>query len=363
MFTSSASSTPQIVSNNTAPGESDSGEPISFLQLPWVQHVLPFVTSLALHATIIIIAVLTIQVIKIIKTPLSMDQPIIADSPVIDAGPPGSMPNVGIGGDPLRPAAQLDDPETKSDGFDQKDHHALEISTPGGAAGDSSDAIIEAGPSGDFGGGGSGIGGAHGPGNGPGAGEGGAIARLGKPGGGAIGPHGPVFGPSGNAHRITFVCDASGSMINKMASLKYQLLSAIQPLRPFQSFGVIFFQDEKFTSLTSALLTATPENKRRADKFLEDVTTTGPTNPIPGIELAFKQHPQLIYLLTDGDFPDNNAVLSRVRELEKTNKVKINTIAFITSSDTDTAFLSLLQQISTETGGVFKQVEQDKLEN
>ena len=54
------------------------------------------------------------------------------------------------------------------------------------------------------------------------------MAMYGVPGGGGIGPKGPVFGHGGNARRIAFVCDASGSMINKMPVLKEQLTKAFQ---------------------------------------------------------------------------------------------------------------------------------------
>ena len=67
----------------------------------------------------------------------------------------------------------------------------------------------------------------------------GALAMFGTPGGGGIGPKGPVFGNGGNARLITFVCDASGSMINKMASLKDQLNKAVVGLRPIQSANTI----------------------------------------------------------------------------------------------------------------------------
>ena len=186
---------------------------------------------------------------------------------------------------------------------------------------------------------------------------------FGTPGGGGIRPKGPVFGNGGNARLITFVCDASGSMINKMASLKDQLNKAVTGLRPIQSFNIIFFQDKTLDALdkSGGLLAATPETKRKAGTFLEGVTTTGTTDPIPGIQMAFKTKPQLIYLLTDGDFPDNDAVLKVIRELNKDKKVKINTIAFVGQSDTDTAFKDLLKTIATESGGTFKLVNEGDL--
>ena len=234
------------------------------------------------------------------------------------------------------------------------------MESAGGGDGDSADSVIGLGPGGGFGQRQSGLG--AGQGNGPGTGQGdggGPVAPFGPPGG-ALSPNNPIFGrPS--AHRITFVCDASGSMLNKMGTLKHQLSQAVQNLGLNQSFGIVFFQDENYAALDPNLLMATPENKIRAEKFLDDVIPKGQTKPIPGIELAFKQKPELIYILTDGDFPDNEAVLKRIRELNRDKKVKVNTIAFVSDTDTDTAFMDLLKQIAKENNGVYKHVAENEL--
>jgi hypothetical protein len=329
------------------------GPPLSFWQQPWVQNILPFATSLSVHAAILILGLMVFGVVKMATQPPREDQVIIPDSNMVDNGPPGGIPNTGLGGDPLRQAAQDKDPTTETKGWADKKGPSVDPS-PAGAAGDSA-SVFDAGAMGSIGGG---------KGNtGNGAGDGsGALAMYGTPGGGGIGPKGPVFGNGGNARYITFVCDASGSMINKMASLKDQLNKAIVGLKPIQSFNVIFFQDNKCDAVVKdGLVSATPENKRKASTFLEGVTTTGTTDPIPGIEMAFKAHPQLVYILTDGDFPDNDAVLKKIRELNKDKKVKINTIAFVGASDNDTAFLKLLETIAKENGGSFKHVNEGDL--
>jgi hypothetical protein len=108
-------------------------------------------------------------------------------------------------------------------------------------------------------------------------------------------------------------------------------------------------------------LPATDRNKRAFGKFLEDVTTTGTSDPLPGIRLAMKQKPDVIYLLTDGDFPNNNAVLEEVRKLNADKKVKINTIAFVNDKDTDVDFVELLAKIAKESGGTFRKVAENEL--
>jgi hypothetical protein len=41
--------------------------------------------------------------------------------------------------------------------------------------------------------------------------------------------------------------------------------------------------------------------------------------------------------------------------------VKVNTIAFVSEADTDTAFMKLLEQIAKENGGVYKHVKESDL--
>lgn len=331
--------------------------PTSFWQQPWVQNVLPFVTSVSVHLAILIFALLVFGIYKAVNPVPHQDQVIIPEASMAQEGPPGGVPNVGLG-DPLREAAQDKDPSVTDPQWADKKGPNVDL-TMSGATGDTSDAVINASAGGTFGANNNKLN----VGTGAGSADGGAMAMFGAPGGGGIGPKGPVFGDGGNARFISFVCDASGSMLVKMPALKLELSKVVHNLKPIQSFGVIFFQESAsdLKYLDTVLLPANPENKRKFDKFMSEVVTKGQTDPIPGIELAFRQHPQLIYLLTDGDFPDNNAVLAKIRELDKDKKVKINTIAFIDKSDKDVAFKQLLQTIAKETGGTFRLVNEEDL--
>lgn len=174
----------------------------------------------------------------------------------------------------------------------------------------------------------------------------------------------PLSGIAGNARRIVFVCDASGSMIAKFPLLKGELDKAITGLHPVQSFSIIFFQDTDCDAFPKEkkLVAASPRNMSKAKEFIQGVTTTGTTDPIPGIERAFKLQPQTIYLLTDGDFPDNAAVLKKCRELNPNKKVKVNTIAFTGESDKDTDFIDLLKTIAKESGGTYRHVTVEEVE-
>jgi hypothetical protein len=160
---------------------------------------------------------------------------------------------------------------------------------------------------------------------------------------------------------IAFVCDASGSMMEKMEALKKELSKTVEALHPFQKFSITFFQNDKPTVIDKDLILAKPENKRKAEAFIADVSTNGSIDPIPGLDIAFHQRPQLVYLLTDGDFPNNDAVVQEIHKLDPDRRVKVNTIAFTDSSDHDMDYIKLLQQLAKDSGGTFRHVNEEAL--
>jgi len=301
-----------------------------------VQNVLPFVTSLVAHAVIVVLALTFVSVLVTdVKKPPNEEQAIIpTDANTSDVT--GGIPNPGTNNDPSRKMMQDKEDAGTPDGNSSAKGLNIDPSTGGGGAGDDA-AVALNGVGG--GGSGKGIGLGKGKGEGNGEGDGGRLAMFGPPGGGARGPQGPVFGNGGNARKIVFVCDASGSMINKFSSLKNELNKAISNLKVPQAFDIVFFQDGKASVFSTyklkqeTLQLANGDNKRNASAFLEEVTTTSTSDPMPGLTIAFQRQPDLIYLLTDGDFPDNEAVKKKVKELNKPGpngkKIKVNTIAFV----------------------------------
>src|SRR2546423_9708731 len=67
--------------------------PANFWQQPWVQNVLPFVTSLSVHLAILIIGLLVFGVYKAVSAPPHQEQVIIPESSMAQEGPPGGVPN------------------------------------------------------------------------------------------------------------------------------------------------------------------------------------------------------------------------------------------------------------------------------
>jgi len=341
---------------------------ITFWQKKWVQNILPVVTSLLLHVGIIVLAYATYkaveQVVAVVK-----EQIIIPDAAIVENAPVGGIPNPGLGGDPNRPAAQDKYPDVSvtSEGFSSEPSEKLTQTLMGGGSGESeADSMIGIGANSSIGGKGRGTGSGSGDGTGSGTGEGGGpLAPFGVPGGGGgIGPKSPFMGISGNAKKVVYVCDATGSMMNVFARLKIELRKAIDILRPIQAFNVIFFQDEEVLTVSQeGLLMANANNKNRAYTFIEDTPYGGQTNPTNAIRLAFKQKPELMYVLTDGfdQVASYEAIVDEFRKLNADKLVKVNTILIAgeNQQDRDPEMVKVLETISKENGGVMKIVSPD----
>jgi hypothetical protein len=339
----------------------DEAIPPNFWQQPFVQDLLPFLSSLVLHIGLVLIGVFTYKAAQVIVQ-ASKEPVIIPDATIIEGAEVGGIPHPGLGGDETRDAAQdqFKDVPPDSTGISEKPSTTLTQMLAGGGQGDNDDSTIAVGAnSGAFGkGSGTGIGTGTGVGSGTGDNSG-ALAPFGIPGGGGgIGPKSPFMGVSGNAMKVVYLCDSSGSMMNKFDTLRQELRKAADTLKPIQSFDIIFFSEDAYLALDKQLLLATPEAKRKAYEFLDKTAPHGSSDPIPGLRACFATQPQLIYMLTDGDFPNNNQVIEEIRKLNKDKKVKINTIAF---ADRGEQYEKMLKQISDENGGLFKFVSDQDL--
>jgi hypothetical protein len=320
---------------------------LNFWQQPWVQNLLPFATSLSVHLAIIIVGYLAYKTVEVLVNPQApQEQVIVPSAEIVDNAAVGGIPNPGLGTDPNRAAAQSEF-QVAGQGVNERPAQTITESLTG-SPNDAGSSGLSLGPRTAATLAGSGTGG---------GGQGGPVAPFGVPGGGqGQGPRAPFMGMSGNANAVLYVCDGSGSMLNLIAQLRVELQRAITALRPTQAFGVIFFADTDVRPQTpfQQLVMATPDNKTKALEFLRSVVTSGSTDPVPALELAFRMKPQLIYLLTDGDFQDNEKVKRRISDLNRDKSVKINTIVFIEGRDADPGIVELMKTIAAENGGVFR---------
>ncbi|MEA2709856.1 MAG: hypothetical protein QOF78_2457 [Phycisphaerales bacterium] len=335
-------------------GSDEHVEPkIGFFQEAWVQNALPIVTSLVIHVTLIVMGFILIK--PYIKAQeVSQEQVFIPDASIVD-GDVGGIPNPGLGGDPTRSAASDLVPEnTQSDGWNKLPSKSLQAAVLGGAGETASDSMIGIGAGQSL---------SRGKGVGVGTGDGeGASAPFGVPGGGmGAGPRFMGLGGGSGVKTVAYVCDASGSMMGlPFDLLKIELKKAVDILVPSQAFNICFFQkggSEPFSK--PSMMVANPANKAKAYQWLADMTVSSNSDPIPSLKLMFGQRPQLMYLLTDGAFDDNDAVIAEIKRLNVNKQTRINTIAFFVpdapASDRKVCE-DVLRRIAEENGGKFKVV-------
>ena len=322
--------------------------PETFAQKKWVQDVLPWVTSGVLHLGLVVALLLVVKTVEQVVTKVQ-EQIIIPEATIIENAPVGGVVNPGLGADPNRVAAQ--DQITDSTRTEVRTQgQRLNQAVAGGADG-GSDSVLGIGANQGFS-----RGKASGTGQGGGADQGGGI--FGVPGGGGGGgPRVNFVGSSGNARRIVFLCDASGSMLSVFPALQRQLRQSIDQLRPIQSFGVVIFSDVARV-MTQSLVMGNPDNKRKAFDFVGQQSAAGGTKPSAGIQAAFALNPELIFVLTDGfDQGDPKEVLEQFRRMNRDKKVKVNTIRIRAAEDPE--LVKLLKTIAEESGGTYREVDKD----
>ena len=180
------------------------------------------------------------------------------------------------------------------------------------------------------------------------------------------------FGTGGNARRIVFLVDASGSLIAELPSVILELKKTIAQLNEKQSFTVLFFQGD-------TVIEVPPRGLKKADaKTLEEVIAwmdlsnhhivpEGKSSPIKALQLALKYKPQLLFLLSDNITGAGRYEVDQKRlldEIDKANQAhtKINTIQFIYPDPlTGIGLKGTLELISQRSGGVYRFVDAREL--
>ncbi len=334
----------------------------SFFLKPAVQNWLPMATSVVVHLAIILVAVVTFSGSQLMRAKTE-EQIIVPDAAIIEGADVGGIPNPGLGGDPTKPPAQDEIPDANQGWSDRPSKTVQAALVAGGETESISDTMIGLGSAGTM---------SKAPGAGPGGSgdAGGDLAPFGVPGGGGgVGPQASFVGISGNARRVIYICDATGTMLGlKYKLLQKELYKALDILKPIQGFNIIFFKGGDSDSdwanpYARELVVANPANKQKGRQFIESFQVVGAgTNPLPALRLAFAQKPQLVYFLTDGQF-DNvvryQQVLAEVRSLNADKSVKLNTIAFMSE---DAQAEKTLADLATENGGRFVKVTERDLE-
>ncbi len=186
------------------------------------------------------------------------------------------------------------------------------------------------------------------------------------------------YGTGGNARRIAYVVDASGSLMDSLPFVILELKRSIAELSEQQSFTVVFYQvglDGKpkvIEGPTRGLKRADANNKQAVINWIDpasgNVIPAGKTNPIAAIKQALTYRPQLLFLLSDnitGDGIyelDQKTLLGDIKRANRDN-TKINTIQFLYPDALGNVpgMRGTLQLIAEDTGGIYKFVDAHEL--
>ncbi len=327
-----------------------------FWNQPWVQNVLPLATSLAIHISILTVGLLFFLGAKTVFKEVNKEQTIIPDSKAIDKNQmPGGIEHPGPLADPTRDVAQDQNKDTDDKGFNVTPSKSID--SAGGSTSNEDASQFEGVTSAQ----GKGHSGAGGSGDAFGSGTGGGSAPFGVPGGGGgMLPKSKFFGMGGNANKVVYLCDASGSMLSVFGALKQNLKTSINALAAGdgQEFNVIFFSDDNcFPLFKDGMHMATDDNKKLAMDFVDNAVSTGGTQPLPAIKFALAQKPELLYVLTDGfdQISNFDDVTNAFKAGNPDGKIHVNCIFL--ESDPDPKLEECLKKIATDPKTGFQKID------
>jgi uncharacterized protein with von Willebrand factor type A (vWA) domain len=169
------------------------------------------------------------------------------------------------------------------------------------------------------------------------------------------------FEADAKVHNVVYLIDRSGSMIDVFDGVRAEIKRSIHALAETQNFHVIFYNEEEPKEYEGKkLVPASSLHKKNVSKFLAGVIPCNQTEPIDGLKRAFKvlkdagDEKNVIFFLTDGTFPDNEAVLSEIRKLNKDKKISIFTYLY---GSRPPEAVELLMRIADENDGVYSYIK------
>ena len=160
--------------------------------------------------------------------------------------------------------------------------------------------------------------------------------------------------PAEELKRHVFVIDKSGSMRRRdvgdqrMTVAKQALLNTLAGMEEDQEFYILFFNNSTDAMPVPQMLNATPGNVAVIKAWIESQKPSGGTSPSSALVQAFEQEPDVIWLLSDGEF--SRRVHNLAGDLNANRAVRINTLGF----GNKWYFGSRsLRQLAEEHGGAF----------
>jgi hypothetical protein len=174
-----------------------------------------------------------------------------------------------------------------------------------------------------------------------------------------------VFGVQGEGSRFVYVFDRSDSMNGyegkPLRRAQSELLKSLQSLGPTHQFQIIFYNDTPlpyggFAGGGPKLLRGEPVVKTAAAQFIQDISAIGGTNHIDALRMALAMNPDVVFFLTDADFP-----VPPVKELENIltraarGATALHCIQFGEGNRTGRS--GWIQQLAQQSGGQYRYID------
>jgi hypothetical protein len=174
----------------------------------------------------------------------------------------------------------------------------------------------------------------------------------------------------GQAGRIVYLVESSGSMQPVFHHVRAELLRSISKLRPGQAFGIILFSDRPPEATQGIavgrgdrpgcdwVIPVTPSARKETADWLarrRARSAGGVTDPQPALRLALGCRPDAIFLLTDSKVPEGTVAM--VRRLTADRRVPIHAIALVRNPGAEQ-----LRELTAATGGSYRFIEQEELD-
>lgn len=185
------------------------------------------------------------------------------------------------------------------------------------------------------------------------------------------GPHTEFFQTTGNAYRVCYVVDNSGSTKLVLEDICAELKRSISALTAEQYFHVLFFiAGPPLEGPADGMVPATLENKQRALAFIDTVSpgvgaggqTQFGSDPSEALRraLLMTPKPDLIYLMSEGDFPPGtvDSLLAQLRQWTADQPVTINAVGFFSEFKD---FKDNLRRLARQHQGQYRFVSEDQL--
>lgn len=165
------------------------------------------------------------------------------------------------------------------------------------------------------------------------------------------------FGLEASGSRFVYVVDYSGSMAGgKLRAAKAEVLRSISQMDSGMEFLVVFYDNNYKAMPGNVLAYATDSNKLRYSSWVSSISGGGGTDPTGAMAYALSLKPDVIWLLSDGLFPDKACDV--IGSSNTGSRVVIHTIAFY-----DNRGERQLRRIAEENRGGFRFVRPKDVDN